>query len=209
MVTLQERSFIEELKMTFTLLSAYKSAAHCNVIAYENNKDIEITLKELTKLAEKKKWLAKFRQSYSGGQAKESDGMYSNHCKFLVAMKDGKELGYIRIVNYSDMLEKFGGTKTWSVSEAYVKPCYRNNGVLREMLKQVVANYSTKVIRIETYRYIKNFNYYYTLGFTYAYTVQGGELTLAFQTDVVGAVERRNAYYDKLEAANEEYLIAA
>lgn len=161
----------------------------------------------VTKLAEKKKWVQRFYKSYTGGLVAMNSQMFDDSCKLLVAIKDGKELGYIRIANYSDEFEKFGKTNIWSITEAYVKPCYRNEGVLREMIKQVVENHNTKVIRIETERLEQNYHYYSTLGFTYSYTVQGGELALAFQTDIVETVKLRNAYYAVLDT--EEYAIAA
>ncbi len=161
----------------------------------------------VNKLAEKIKWVERFYKSYTGSMVAINEQMFSDGCKFLIAVENGKELGYIRIANFSNEYEKFGKTNIWSITEAYVKPCYRNNGLLSEMIKQVVENYNVKVIRIETERLKQNYYYYKTLGFTYSYTVQGGELALAFQTDIVDTVKLRNAYYAALE--NEEYGIAA
>lgn len=151
-----------------------------------------ITLDELTKLSEKMKWLERFQKSYSGGQAKTSDSFFDSHCKFLVAKANGKELGYIRIIDRSSELMKFGAKNTWSVSEAYVKPCYRNQGVFRSMLKIVICEYNTKLIKIETERLAANDHYYRTLGFDHAFTVQNGELAIAYLDEIADVMKLRN-----------------
>jgi len=166
-----------------------------------------ITLVEATKLVDKQKWISRFMSSYSGGKRKVSSAMFESKCKFLVAVEDGKELGYIRLVDYSSEFELYGANNVWNISEAYVKPCYRKSGVLRAMIKQVVEKHNAKVIRIETARLTQYVNYYKTLGFTYAYTVQDGELALAFQNEIVSAAVMRNA--DKMQASNENYQLAA
>lgn len=154
--------------------------------------DKEIVLIEVERLAEKMKWLERFQKSYSGGQAKTSSKFFSGNCKFLVAKAEGKELGYIRIIDRTSELSKFGATDAWSVSEAYVKPAYRNQGVLRKMLKVVISDYKTKLIKIETDRFEANYSYYETLGFKHAFTVQNGELAIAYLDDISDVMSSRN-----------------
>jgi GNAT superfamily N-acetyltransferase len=152
----------------------------------------EIVLTEVQKLAEKMKWLERFQKSYSGGQAKTTNKFFENSCKFLVAKSNGKELGYIRIIDRTSELRKFGAADTWSVSEAYVKPAYRNQGVLRKMLKVVISDYKTKLIRIETERFEANYSYYETLGFKNAFSVQNGELAIAYLDEIADVMSLRN-----------------
>ena len=202
MVTLREHSFIEELKMTFTLLNAYKSAAHSNVIAYENSKDIEITLKELTKLAEKKKWNEKFYKSYKGGKAKFSIEQISFEAMFLVANLADKEVGYVRLTQCCEYAE-YGAPCVWCISEAYVKPGYRNNGVLREMLKILVTNYNVKLIHIETQRAVTHENYYRSLGFTNVARTEFTDLIYLIQADFAPILDKH------AQANDEHYNLAA
>jgi len=152
----------------------------------------DIELIEVVRLAEKIKWLERFQRSYKGGQAKTNHKFFDAGCKFLVAKSYGKELGYIRIIDRTSELSKFGATNTWSVSEAYVKPAYRNQGVLRKMLKIVINNYNTKLIKIETERLETHFSYYETLGFKHAFAVQNGELAIAYLDDISAVMELRN-----------------
>ena len=188
--------------MTFSLLSAYKSAAHSNVIAYENKKDVEITLKEVTKLAEKIKWNEKFYKSYSGGKARFSIEQLSFEAIFLVANVADKEVGYVRLTQHCEFAQ-YGAACVWCISEAYVKPCYRNDGVLREMVKQLVANYNVKLIHIETERAVRNENYYRSLGFTGVAQTGYANLIYLVQTDF-GPILNMHA-----QANDENYDLAA
>ena len=158
------------------------------MMEYQTN----VELVPVTRLAEKMKWLDRFQKSYSGGQTKTNNKFFGNGCKFLVAKSNGKELGYIRIIDRSSELRKFGATDTWSVSEAYVKPAYRNKGVLRKMLKVVISDYNTKLIKIETERFETNYSYYETLGFKKAFAVQNGELAIAYLDEIADVMSLRN-----------------
>jgi ribosomal protein S18 acetylase RimI-like enzyme len=154
--------------------------------------DSTIELIELASLAEKMKWLERFQKSYTGAKAKTSNKFFDSGCKFLVAKASGKKLGYIRIIDRTSELSKFGATNTWSVSEAYVKPAYRNQGVLRKMLKVVISDYNTKLIKIETERLETNYSYYETLGFKNAFAVKNSELSIAYLDDIAGVINLRN-----------------
>ncbi len=66
----------------------------------------------------------------------------------------GKELGSVRIRKI-DEPDLHLGENVWSVSEAYVKPAYRHQGVLREILEQVIRDHGVKMIHIERDRVYK------------------------------------------------------
>ena len=135
-----------------------------------------IKIQELTKSADKRKWLDRFFRSYSGSTSKVSLEHLDKSRVFL-AIYNGKEAGYIRIGNYSKIFSEFCHEDVWGVNEGYVKPSYRGNGILTALRSFVVQNHKVKVMRIETSRYLKLANYYQEQGFVYAYAIEEGELT--------------------------------
>ena len=176
-----------------------------------SEKNISIGKMELIKIsnsAEKRKWLEKFCKSYTGGMIQPSIEIYQdNICKFFVARCGGKDMGYIRLADYTELYQKYTDLPFWSACEAYVKPCYRNEGVLRFMLKECAHNHHLAAIKIETERLNKYRIYYQSLGFTYAYTVQQGYLALAFQTAYKNADIKRGE--DWVASNDEQYKLAA
>lgn len=95
---------------------------------------------EITKLAEKLKWMEQFRKNYSGDCLKMSLKVHeSNFSRYFVAKEDGKELGFVRITNksYIDSPLK----NIWCISDAYVKAPYRSNGVLKKLIQ-----YTKKIV---------------------------------------------------------------
>ena len=87
--------------------------------------EVNIKIKEITKLAEKLKWNERFYKSYSGGKCKVAPVKIAT-CRVFVATVEGKEVGYIRIANYTETFSKFFDGEVWNVCEGYVKPLYRN-----------------------------------------------------------------------------------
>lgn len=147
----------------------------------------------VTKNAEKAKWMKHFVSCYTGSkQAVNMVVVCSNICKFFVAKDEGKELGYIRLSNYSSAFNKYTNEAIWQISEAYVKPCYRSNGVLRFMIEQCVLHHNACFMRIEISRINEFHRYYESLGFSYAYEV-GEELCLVFQKKIEDIAKIRNA----------------
>ncbi len=135
-----------------------------------------ITLKIVEKMAEKMKWEQRFFTAYKGGLLPISDVIFSSLCKFLVAVEDGKELGFMRLSDYSRKGVGYLSEEFWSISDAYVKPRYRGKGVLREMISQAVRDHSVKMLFIETSRLAKNYDYYSTLGFSDVKLVEEGKM---------------------------------
>lgn len=117
----------------------------------------KIELKLVTKLADKKMWMTRFIRNYRGETAGLGDYLFGSNSIYLEAISNGKSLGFVRITDRKEF---------WAVSEAYVKPCYRGNGVLREMLKQTIKNYNVRMIVIELETLLSNSHYYSSLGFT-------------------------------------------
>jgi len=134
---------------------------------------------ELTKSADKQKWMKRFFNGYSG-TVNKAVNFYGSDSTFIVAKINNKEMGFVRINNYSDAFEGFASTKVMNVTDAYVKPCYRNKNVLKYLIKYVITNYNAKMLLIETDRYRKNFQYYYSLGFTRYFDIKDSTLSRAF-----------------------------
>jgi len=159
----------------------------------------EHSFKELTKFADKDKWNNRFLQEYKGG-IKPSIQMFSKNSRFIVICCNGQELGYARITNYSDLYEEVYGNEVWSISEIFVKPEFRHQGVMRRIIKHLINFYKVKSIYIEIGRYLNNLEYYKSLGFCGGVIDQGGPLCWLFLKDfssVLSKVYKKN--YQKIE----------
>lgn len=139
-----------------------------------------IQLKKLEKLADKQKWQRRFLQAYDGETVAESPSLYGENVRFFVATRDGKELGFIRINDKSAFFKGVYDGPVWNVTDGYVKPSYRSQGVLREMIAHAVSDLDVKILYIETDRFERSLPYYRSLGFSFAWTVKGGQFTWAF-----------------------------
>ncbi len=165
-----------------------------------------IKLVELVKMTDKKKWLTRFMKTYNGQVKKIDDSIYGSFSKFFVAVCDDKQVGFIRLTNYSDVYAHLNLKEIWSISEAYVKPCYRNKGVLRKILKTVIQDHNVKMLRIETKRLIENSNYYATLGFTKIALINNGYLSVAYTKELESALKA----FEKINASNDpDFKLAA
>lgn len=139
-------------------------------------KNADIQIREITKSAEKLKWMDRFLRSYSGSTGKVSL-KYLDKSRVFLAIYNGKEAGYIRIGNYSKNFADICTEEVWGVNEGYVKPAYRGNGILTALRSFAVQNHKVKVMRIETSRYLKLADYYQEQGFVFGYAIEDGELT--------------------------------
>lgn len=131
-----------------------------------------MNIKEIHLISEKNKWFDQFRKGYSGGCSKKMSSRCFNESfsRFLVATENGKEMGFIRIVSADDIGPGFNGV--WELAEAYVKPPYRGNGVLRELLIHSIDFYNVKMVNLTEDRFSNNYSYYHSLGFT-SFVVNG------------------------------------
>lgn len=125
-----------------------------------------MNIKEIHKMSEKDKWFDQFRKAYTGGCVKKmgSTAYDENRSRFLVAVENGKEMGFVRLTSAVSLNSSFSGV--WELSEAYIKPPYRGNGVLRDLLIHAIDFYNVQMVHITQDRYEDNLQYYHSLGFT-------------------------------------------
>ena len=135
-----------------------------------------IELKLVEKLADRLKWQRRFNASYSGGLLPVTDALFGPLVKYFAAVEDKKELGFIRISDYSKQCANYPSEEVWSISDAYVKPGYRRKGVLRDMICKVVKDHNVKMLFIDTERLVKNGAYYIALGFSNIQYVDDGAM---------------------------------
>jgi len=157
---------------------------------------MDVEIKEITKLAEKSKWNERFYKSYSGGKRRIPVDKL-NECKVFVASYKGNELGYIRIHNVTHTFSQFYDGVVWAVSEGYIKPPYRSNGVLTLLRSFVVENHNVKVMRIETERYNNLRNYYSEQGFVLAYDVDDSGISIICLPEFYDAMWAYNKFHSE------------
>lgn len=152
-----------------------------------------LTIRELTNVKEKRKWVEYFKKGYSG---KVSDAIYPDMfgglVRFFVASIDGKDAGFIRITNYTNTWNKYYDGEVWNASDAYVKKPYRGKAVLRQLLEYVIDNCNVMSMLIETDR-LQCYSYYYrALGFDYAWTFGDESMCMAVTGRLEAAAIKRN-----------------
>jgi GNAT superfamily N-acetyltransferase len=125
-----------------------------------------LEIREITKLADKTKWMSEFKRNYNGKVVSFDSKIYGIGCRYFVAVLDGKEVGFIRISDYTKIWSNCYDGIIWNASDAYVKTQYRNQHVLRRLLTHVIDHCYVKSAFIEFERFIANYSYYRTLGFT-------------------------------------------
>ena len=129
-----------------------------------------IEIEEVTKLAEKIKWMNRFLKSYTGHVRKiNNDGLLRS--KIFVATYQGTELGYTRVFDMSKHFSVFYGEKVSRITESYVKPPYRNQGVVTALRRYAVRYEQVRTLRIETNRFLRNKPYFESEGFFFAYSI--------------------------------------
>lgn len=129
---------------------------------YSGNINLEIT--EIYEAREKLKWLKRFSKAYSVALNTNIAEIYERS-RFFLATMDGKEAGFIRIVDYTQQLRDVCAFEVWSASDAYVKQAYRSKGILRAMIDHVVRAHKVKMAFISAERLTKYCEYYNSLGF--------------------------------------------
>jgi len=137
---------------------------------------------EIHQLADKKKWATRFMKQYKG-EINPNAYAYGTNSRYILAIENGKELGFVRINDKSYRFQMFTSVPVWNITDAYVKPAYRHNGVLKALIQHVIENYNVRMIYMTTDRFINNLDYYRSLGFTFYYAVKETEMMWAFQTD--------------------------
>lgn len=122
-------------------------------------------ISEIHDLRTKRQWHERFRRAYDGECIPFNLDMINGNVRLFVAAKDGRDLGYIRINDKSNFFVGISKRPVWNITEAYVKPPYRSQGVLRELIQYVVKHCNVEMLHIETDRLAANAAYYQVLGF--------------------------------------------
>jgi len=131
------------------------------------NDDIgEINFKELSKLAEKRKWQARFSKDYKGEMNAFTDKLFRDDIVkcYVSTSQSGQEVGYIRLVDKTSRFQPSEGD-VWCLEDAYVKPAHRHMGIMRKMTEWAVKNKNVKVMHITVDRFKHNYIYFCDLGF--------------------------------------------
>jgi len=184
------------------LSTLFNDSIAANDIAYNNHQSSNISFREITKSTEKHKWNSLFNRGYSGKVRNATAYELSKNAIFLLAYEGSKELGYIRLIRHAEFAAYGASENIYCVGEAYVKHAYRNNGVLREMLKHVIKHYNVKMIYLEIERAEQYEDYYRSLGFTVGVLTQYINLVYLCQTDLEPYIAaHHNALKNKSELA--------
>jgi hypothetical protein len=144
----------------------------------------ELKIREITNNMEKINWMVTFMKNYSGEKAELHPEMFGEISRYFVGSIEGKDVGFIRITNYTKRFKEHYSGQVWSASDAYVENSYRSQSVLRQLMNYVISNCQVKLIRIETSRLEKYYEYYYSLGFTFSRMVDSGYISISMTEDL-------------------------
>jgi len=152
-----------------------------------------LELRKIEYQSTQKKWQRRFARNHDGKVKEWSVKLSGDNVRFYVASDDKHELGFIRMSDKSKFFAPHTDAEVWHLTEAFVKPAYRHNGVLREMIVQAVRDLDVKMIRIATECFNCYQDYYASLGFTYSYPVHNGDMTWAFIASFEAVARMQNA----------------
>lgn len=125
----------------------------------------DFQIQEVKKLAEKIKWMSYFKRAYPAEVLKIKNSKYDPIVSRIFIIKLGKkELGCIRIVNKTYIYDGLEVGEVWGISEVYVKPPYRSQGICSKLMNYVLKNNNVKSILLEVDRYEKNKYYFNRFG---------------------------------------------
>ena len=116
---------------------------------------------EIYDLYSKRHWYERFCRSYDETSRPFSEKLVIDNARFFVAMRGTRKLGFIRINDKSTYFD----CCVWSISEAFVKPVYRSQGVLRDLLNHAITHCNVRMLHISAAHYFDNLSYYESLGF--------------------------------------------
>ena len=142
----------------------------------------EYSFKELIKFADKDKWTNRFMRAYEG-RSIPNIHVFGSYSRFIVIVRDGQELGYVRITNFTELFEEVYKDEVWRISEIFVKPEFRHQGVMRRMIEYLIEFQNVKAIYLDVKRYRKNLDYYQDLGFRGGIVEQNSNLIWLFLND--------------------------
>jgi GNAT superfamily N-acetyltransferase len=168
---------------------------------------IEPEIQEVTKLASKEKWMQCFKKAYSGEIRRLPLKVYEPEIsRMFVAKLGNKEIGFIRITNYTDRFKEVYDGEVWNIAEIYVKPAYRSQGISSRLIHYVSRCCHVKSILLEPERYEENRYYFNRQWFTFSLETQGG-LFRVYLDHFKNIVLRRLALASQHETINVEQAI--
>ena len=146
--------------------------------------------REVEKLAEKIKWNEMFRRAYRGGLLPFRLSLCNENNRYVVIIVDGKDVGFARLANFTDQFSDLYSGEVWELADAYIKPPYRNRGIFNDFIKELIANYSVKLILLTEARYFDNEKYYADLGLNMPFEIDVG-LYRIYLGEFIESVESR------------------
>ena len=136
---------------------------------------VEPDIQEVTKLASKEKWMQCFKKAYSGEIRRLPHKAYDpENSRMFVAKLGNKEIGFIRITNYTKHFKKVYDGEVWNIAEIYIKPSHRSQGISSRLINHVLRCCHAKSILLEPERYEENQYYFNRQGFTFSLETQDG-----------------------------------
>ena len=124
----------------------------------------DIQVIEVQKRACKIKWLTRFFKSYKSNVGTINEEHIGARAKFLIAMMGNRQLGFVRLTNKSHHF--VGLSETWCLSDLYVKPPYRHQGIGTKLSAVAISDYQTKLACLDQHLLESQRNHYRALGFT-------------------------------------------
>ena len=146
--------------------------------------------REVEKVAEKIKWNEMFRRAYRGGLLPFRLSLCNENNRYVVIIVDGKDVGFARLANFTDQFSDLYSGEVWELADAYIKPPYRNRGIFNDFIKELIANYSVKLILLTEARYFDNEKYYADLGLNMPFEIDVG-LYRIYLGEFIESVESR------------------
>jgi GNAT superfamily N-acetyltransferase len=164
-----------------------------NILKIETINVDELDFRVADNLAEKQKWMNRFRKAYKGRLRPDTDFFYKENIKFVIASVGDKEVGFLRLADRTHVFAKVTDEPAWNIADGYVKPAYQGQGVLRAMIKNAVKNLSAKSLTILEHLMYCHSKYYTTLDFTYPLRIEGDCMRL-YQTSWIPIIEAALAH---------------
>jgi len=149
---------------------------------------VQYKVRPLEKFADKDKWVKRFLKAYTGS-IKFSMAMYTDLSKFFVIAKDGVEIGYARIANYSMMFEEVYAGEVWSISEIFIKEEFRGQGVMTYFIEYLVKFENVKSIYLDRAKFFKSQKYYDDKGFGECLVLNDKEHYMVYLVDFKWAID--------------------
>ena len=143
----------------------------------------------------KKKWQRRFardqdRNIKEWGARLSRQDLGGQDVRCYVATENRRELGFIRMHDKSKFFAGCADTEVWNLTEVFVKPASRHNGILRAMIAQAVRDLNVKMISLSPDCLDRYQDYYVSLGFSCFYPLHHGATTWAFLSEFADVVKR-------------------